>query len=482
MDYEAVIGLEVHAQLKTQSKIFCRCSASFGAAPNSQTCPVCLGLPGVLPVLNRRAVEFALRIALATQSRIAKTSVFARKNYFYPDLPKGYQISQYEQPLCEHGAIEIEINQQLKRIGVTRIHLEEDAGKSIHAEEFVDVGETFVDINRCGVPLVEIVSEPDIRSAREASLFLTRLRQIVQYLEICDGNMEEGSFRCDANVSVRPSGAENLGVKTELKNMNSFRGVEKALDFEIERQVQTLKEGGQITQQTLLWDVDKNEAIPMRGKESAHDYRYFPEPDLLPLTIKSEWIDEVRRALPELPTARRNRFVEQFEIPEYDANVLTDNKTVADYFEEVASMSDDAKSASNWVMGEVLRSAKDAQVDVSELKVQPTALAALIKLINQGTISGKIAKTVFAEMRKTGKQPDIIVKEKGLVQISDTREIQKAVVDVLQTNPTEVKKYFDGKEQILGFLVGQVMKATAGKANPGLVNEILRTELKKMRV
>jgi len=481
MKYEPVIGLEVHAQLLTKSKIFCRCSTTFGADPNSQTCPICLGMPGVLPVLNKLAVEFAIKIALATECRIAENSIFARKNYFYPDLPKGYQISQYEEPLCEDGHVEIEIDGKIKMIGITRIHLEEDAGKSIHAEAFVGENETLVDVNRCGTPLIEIVGEADIRSPKAAYLYLRRLRQIVQYLEICDGNMEEGSLRCDANVSVRPLGAQEFGVKTELKNMNSFRGVEKALEFEIERQIRTLEKGGKVVQQTLLWDADKNEAIPMRGKEFAHDYRYFPEPDLVPLQIKSEWIEKVRQSLPELPSARRDRLVEQYRLPQYDADILTDSKAIADYFEETAIFSGDAKAASNWIMGEVLRVLKEAQADIKDLKIKPADLAALIKLIKDGTISGKIAKSVFDEMHTSGKKPDEIIKEKGLLQISDSAELEKHVLSVIGENPDEVKKFLTGHEQVLGFLVGQIMKSTRGKANPKLVNEILRKELQKLK-
>lgn len=481
MKYEPVIGLEVHAQLLTGSKVFCRCSAKFGGDPNSQVCPICLGMPGVLPVLNKQAVEFAIRMGLATNCRIAPYSIFARKNYFYPDLPKGYQISQYEEPLCQDGHVEIELNGQLKRIGIIRIHLEEDAGKSVHAEAYVEENETLVDVNRCGVPLIEIVSKPDIRSPTEAYLYLTRLRQIVQYLEICDGNMEEGSLRCDANISMRPVGTEKLGVKTELKNMNSFRGVEKALEFEINRQIKILESGDHVIQQTLLWDANKNEAVPMRSKEFAHDYRYFPEPDLVPLEVDSTWIEQIKESLPELPLARKKRLKEQYGIPNYDAEVIIETRALADYFEKVAQESGDAKSASNWVMGEVLRVLKENQIDIQDFSVKPAYLGEMIKLINNGTISGKIAKTVFEAMVESGKRPEDIVKEKGLVQISDTSEIEKQVITVLEENPTEVEKYLSGKEQIFGFLVGQVMKATRGKANPKLVNEILHKELNKLK-
>ncbi|MFQ5771958.1 MAG: Asp-tRNA(Asn)/Glu-tRNA(Gln) amidotransferase subunit GatB, partial [bacterium] len=368
-----------------------------------------------------------------------------------------------------------------KCISIIRIHLEEDAGKSVHAEEYVQENETLVDVNRCGVPLIEIVSEPDLRSPEEAYLFLTQLRQIVQYLEICDGNMEEGSLRCDANISVRPIGSQEFGVKTELKNMNSFHGVEKALNFEINRQIKILENGGEIVQETLLWDADKNEAIPMRGKEYAHDYRYFPEPDLVPLEISDEWVAKIQGSLPELPVARKKRLMEQYDIPQYDAELLTDSRPLADYFEEVARNSDDAKAASNWVMGEVLRVLKEDQIDITDFKVKPSYLADMIKLINKGTISGKIAKSVFEEMRVTGKRPELIVKEKGLLQISDAGEIEKQILNVLAANPTEVEKYLSGKEQLFGFLVGQVMKATRGKANPRVVNDQLRKELNKLK-
>jgi aspartyl-tRNA(Asn)/glutamyl-tRNA(Gln) amidotransferase subunit B len=477
VQYEPVIGLEVHAHLLTESKIFCRCSTKFGGAPNSQVCPICLGMPGVLPVLNRRAVELALRIGLATNCKIGPRSIFARKNYFYPDLPKGYQISQYEEPLCEGGYVEIEIDGELRRIGLTRIHLEEDAGKSVHAESYVSENETLIDVNRCGVPLIEIVSEPDIRSPKEAALYVSQLRQIVQYLEICDGNMEEGSLRCDANVSVRPVGSKELGVKTELKNMNSIRGVEKALEFEIARQIRVLENGGEIIQQTLLWDADRNEALPMRSKEYAHDYRYFPEPDLVPLEVSESWLQQVRSSLPELPLARKQRLVQQYNIPAYDAEVLTGTRALADYFEEAATNSGDAKSASNWVMGDVLRVLKESNSEITTFAVKPSELGSLIKLIKNGTISGKIAKSVFEEMVQSGKPAGAIVEEKGLIQISDTAELEKVVADVIGKNPGEVEKYRAGKEHVLGFLVGQVMKATRGKANPKLVNEILLKEI-----
>ncbi len=475
--YEPVIGLEVHAQLLTKSKIFSTSSAAFGGEPNTKADPVCLGLPGVLPVLNKQVVVFAMRMGLATNCSVAPISIFARKNYFYPDLPKGYQISQFEEPICEHGHIDVELESGRKRIGITRIHLEEDAGKSVHAESFVASDETLVDVNRCGVPLIEIVSEPDIRTPHEAYLYLTQIKQIVQYLGICDGNMEEGSLRCDANVSVRPVGRERFGVKTELKNMNSFRGVEKALEYEIERQTRLIEGGGEVVQQTLLWDADRGEAIAMRGKEDSHDYRYFTDPDLVPVKISSTWLDEVRESLPELPTARKGRFVSEYSLPAYDAEVLTDDRHVADYFEQLAEVCGDPKAASNWVMVEVLRQVKESGGGIRDFEVSPAALGKLIKLVQKGDINLKTGKAVFAEMATTGADAGDIIAQKGLAQISDAGELAGQVREVLQQNPGEVAKFKAGKEQVIGFLVGQVMRATGGKANPKLVNEILREEL-----
>jgi aspartyl-tRNA(Asn)/glutamyl-tRNA(Gln) amidotransferase subunit B len=479
MQYEPVIGLEVHVQLQTKSKVFSSASAAFGAEANSHVTPICLGLPGVLPVLNKTAVAYAVRMALATHCQVHPRSIFARKNYFYPDLPKGYQISQYEEPLCEHGFLEIDLDGTLKRIGITRIHLEEDAGKSLHAEAFVKKNETLIDVNRCGVPLMEIVSEPDLRSPKEAYLFLTQMRQIVRYLGICDGNMEEGSLRCDANVSVRQVGRSEFGTKTEVKNMNSFRHVEKALEFEISRQIALLESGREISQETLLWDADNNEALPMRGKEDAHDYRYFPDPDLVPLEISEAWLSEIGAMLPELPAPRRRRMIEQYGLPQYDADILTESRLLADYFEAAAQQCGDPKSASNWIMGEVLRELKERQEDISAFPVQPANLARLITLVNEGTISRSAAKTVFDAMLTSGKAPEVIVKEQGLLQISDTGELAKQVEAILNANPAEVQKYLDGKAQVLGFLVGQVMRVTRGKANPKVVNEILLRELAK---
>jgi len=478
MKYEAVIGLEVHAQLLTESKVFCGCSTQFGAEPNSQTCPVCLGMPGVLPVLNEKAVEFAIRMGLATHCRIAPFSRFARKNYFYPDLPKGYQISQYELPLCEEGYVDIELEDGTrKRIGIIRIHLEEDAGKSIH-DPAIAGEETLVDLNRCGVPLIEIVSSPDIRSPEEAYAYLIRLKQLVTYLDICDGNMEEGSLRCDANVSVRPVGREAFGVKTEVKNMNSFRNVERALKFEIDRQIRILESGGEVVQETLLWDASANEARTMRSKEEAHDYRYFPEPDLVPMVISEEWVKEIEKGLPELPIQKKERFIKQYNLPAYDAGILTLSKELADFYEAVAEKCPDFKLVSNWVMGEVLRVLKEQKIEITDFPVSPRNFAELLNLILDKTISNNIAKTVFEEMIKTGETPRSIVDKKGLAQVSDNRIIESIVEKVLENFPEQVQQYKAGREKVFGFLVGQVMRETKGKANPQIVNQILREKLK----
>ncbi len=475
MDYEAVIGLEVHAQLLTTSKIFCTCSTRFGAEPNSHTCPVCEGLPGVLPVLNRQVVEYALRMALATHSRIAPMSRFARKNYFYPDLPKAYQISQYELPLAEHGWVDIEAGGRRKRVGITRIHLEEDAGKLVHPE---GGGVSLVDFNRCGVPLIEIVSEPDIRSPEEASAYLKMLRDILVYLDICDGNMEEGSFRCDANVSLRPRGREKFGTKAELKNMNSFRNVQRALEYEIERQAEVLGSGGTIVQETRLWDADKGITLSMRSKEEAHDYRYFPDPDLVPLIIDDAWVARVRAGLPELPGPRKARLVAQYGLPEYDAAVLTSSKPLADYFEQAAAaLPEDPKALSNWIMSEMMRELKsepDLDRAVKGARVKPAQLAGLLRLVREGRISGKIAKGVFIEMWRTGKEAGAIVAEQGLAQVSDESELASVIEAVLAEHPQEAADYRGGKTKLLGFFVGETMKKTRGRANPQAVNELLR--------
>jgi aspartyl-tRNA(Asn)/glutamyl-tRNA(Gln) amidotransferase subunit B len=477
--YEAVIGLEVHAQLLTNSKAFCGCTTKFGNTPNTNVCPVCLGMPGVLPVLNKNLVEFIMKMGLATHCVIAPKSIFARKNYFYPDLPKGYQISQYEEPICQNGFLDVELKDgSTKRIGITRIHMEEDAGKSIHD---VDV-DTLVDVNRCGVPLMEIVSEPDMRISHEAYQYLSAIKQIVTYLGICDGNMEEGSLRCDANVSVRLKGEKKFGTKTEVKNMNSFRNVERALEYEINRQVALIEDGGTVVQETLLWDADNNVALSMRSKEEAHDYRYFPEPDLVPVLVDKEWIAKVKSALPELPTERRDRFVETYTLPKYDAHILTLEKDLADYYEEAVAKlstkdSDGYKSISNWVMTDVLRVVNEKHIAVGDFPVSPENLAAMVNLIGEGMISGKIAKEVFEEMLKTKENPKTIVERRGLVQLSDAGAIEKIVDGVLAKNSEQCEKYRSGKTQLFGFFVGEAMKATKGKANPKMVNEILKRKL-----
>jgi aspartyl-tRNA(Asn)/glutamyl-tRNA(Gln) amidotransferase subunit B len=477
-NYEAVIGLEVHAQLLTESKAFCSCSTKFGNAPNTNVCPVCLGHPGVLPVLNKKVVEFITLMGLATNCKINERSIFARKNYFYPDLPKGYQISQYELPVCEQGYVNVTSKDGLKKnIGITRIHMEEDAGKSIHDQAF----ETLVDINRCGVPLIEIVSEPDIRSAEEAVQYLTKIRQIVQYLEICDGNMEEGSLRCDANISVRPKGKKEFGTKTEIKNMNSFRNLENAINFEILRQIEILEAGEKIIQETLLWNPDKNEAIPMRSKEEAHDYRYFPEPDLLPVIIDDRWKNEIYQKLPELPEVRKERFIKDFGLPVYDAEILTLNREIADYYENVLKYTDDYKSTSNWIMGDVLKIINEEKINIKDFPVKAENFAKLINLINEGTISGKIAKEIFPEMLKGHRSPEDIIMEKNLFQISDALQIGVVIDSILESHILEVQSYFEGKEKVLGFFIGQVMKETKGKANPKIVNDILKDKLKKLK-
>ena len=474
MNYESVIGLEVHAQMLTDTKIFCGCSTKFGSEPNTQTCPVCIGMPGVLPVLNRKALEFAVRTGLATSCSISPCSRFARKNYFYPDLPKGYQISQYELPICERGFVEIVTDGNVRRIGITRIHMEEDAGKNIHEG---GGGHSFVDLNRAGVPLMEIVSEPDIRSPREASEYMKKLRAILRYLGVCDGNMEQGSLRCDANVSIRPVGQEEYGTRAEVKNINSFRFVEKALEYEIKRQIGVVEGGGKVVQETRLWDAARGITESMRSKEEAHDYRYFPEPDLVPIVVDGKWLDEIRTSLPELPDAKRKRFVSDFELPEYDAGLLTDERAVAEWFEEAVSAGAHPKTAANWIMGELMRLLNEDNKPVEECPIKPGQLASMLRLIDAGTISGKIAKTVFAEMYRTGGDAGAIVKEKGLVQISDASEIETAVNDVIADSPNEVERFRAGEEKLLGFFVGQVMKKTKGKANPKLLNDLLRKKL-----
>ena len=478
--FEPVIGLEVHAQLKTHAKMFCGCSTVFGNEPNSQTCPVCLGMPGVLPVLNRKAIEYALKICLATECTIAPRSIFARKNYFYPDLPKAYQISQYEEPLAVGGHVKILVDGEWKKIGLTRIHMEEDTGKLLHPDAFYPSG-TRIDFNRCGTPLLEIVSEPEISCPEEAYLYLTKLRQILLYLGICDGNMEEGSLRCDVNISLREKGSSGLGTKAELKNINSFRGAEKALQFEIMRQEALLERGEKVIQQTLDWDADKGIAVPIRTKEEAHDYRYFPEPDLIPVQVSHEWIENVRKELPELPESRLSRFEDDYGLPAYDAEVLTVTREVADYFEDVVRCGIEPKKAGNWVMNEVLRILNDKKIEISSFGISSGYLGTMLGFLDKGVISGKMAKELFQLMLESGKSPEQIIKEKGLKQITNTDTIETVVQQVLESNPGEVRSFLDGKEKVIGFFVGEVMKATRGKANPQSVNSLLREKLKALK-
>lgn len=471
--YEAVIGLEIHAQLLTKSKLFCACSASFGAGDNENTCPVCLGLPGALPVLNKHAVELGIRTGLALGCEVSEKSIFARKNYFYPDSPKGYQISQYESPICSKGKVEYLLDGKRKVVALERAHMEEDAGKSIHAGN-----ETFINLNRCSVPLMEIVSAPDMHTPEEAAEYAKMVRSILQYIEVNDGNLEEGSMRCDCNVSVRLRGETKLGTKVELKNINSFRFIEKAIAFEIDRQIDLVEAGEKIIQETRLYDSDKNRTYSMRSKEEANDYRYFPEPDLLPLRISPMWIEEIHRTMPELPLQRMERFVKEYQIPEYDANILTQARPMADYFEDVAKQSSNPKSASNWIMVELLRVLNESKTEIEKSPVSSKNLAGLIKLIDSGKISGKIAKTVFEEMYTSGKDAETIVKEKGLVQVSDSSSIEKWVDEVIAANPGQTEQYRSGKDKLFGFFVGQVMKASKGQANPDLVNQVLIKKLK----
>jgi aspartyl-tRNA(Asn)/glutamyl-tRNA(Gln) amidotransferase subunit B len=476
MEYEPVMGLEIHAQMKTESKIFCGCSTKFGASPNTHTCPVCLGMPGVLPVLNRGVVEFAIRMALATHCSIAPLAQFARKNYFYPDLPKGYQISQYELPLARNGWVEIENSNDSKRVRIHRIHMEEDAGKLVH-DEHQPV--SYVDFNRTGVPLIEIVSEPDIATPEEAAAYLKTLREILRYLEICDGNLEEGSMRCDANISLRPAGTSTLGTKVELKNMNSFKNVQKALEFEIRRQKALLERGESLVQETRLWDAGRNVTLSMRSKEEAHDYRYFPDPDLIPIVVSEEWVEQVRDGLPELPEAKRDRFLRDYALPAYDAKVLTSSKPLANYFEAAVKEFERPKALSNWIMSELLRELNRDDREIEECPVSPENMADLLRLLDSGVISGKIAKAVFEKMYASGKSARQIVDEEGLVQVSDESEIETIIEQIFLDNPKEVEQLRTGKDKLFGFFIGEVMRKTKGKANPQLVNQILRKKLNR---
>ena len=480
--YEPVIGLEVHAQMLTKSKAFCGCSTEFSAPPNHNTCPICLGHPGTLPMLNENLLRFIVRMGLATNCQVRNRSIFARKNYFYPDLPKGYQISQYETPICYDGYLDVELKDgSEKRIGITRIHMEEDAGKSIH-----DFGaETLVDLNRAGVPLIEIVSEPDMRSSDEAYAYLTTIKSIVTYLGICDGNMEEGSLRCDANVSVRLRGAEKFGQKTEVKNMNSFRNVQRALESEIERQIGLVERGEPVIHQTMLFDANKGVTRAMRSKEEAHDYRYFPEPDLLPVTVTERDLEEVRHEIPELQRARRNRFVSQYKIPKYDAGVLTADKSIADFFEDAVqnllSQNDESiKAVSNFIMGDVMRLMSERKENILQLKLKPEHVSELVDLIQDKTISNKIAKDIFADLINSTDSPKQIVEKRGLVQVTDETALRETVREIISKNQTQLQQYKAGKVNLFGFFVGQAMKVTQGKANPQMVNDLMKEELERI--
>ncbi len=481
MTFQTVIGLEVHAQLLTRSKMFCGCPTTFGAAPNTQTCPICQGMPGTLPVINRRAIEFGVRTALAFNCRINAACRFARKHYYYPDMPKNFQISQYEEPLAEDGWLEIETAAGTRRIGIERLHLEEDVGKLIHEGTLETAQASLVDFNRAGVPLMETVSRPELQSPEEAAAYLRAFRAILVYLGVCDGNMEEGSLRCDANISLRPDDSAELGTKVEIKNMNSFRNVQRALEFEVERQTAALLSGERLVQETRLWDADRGYTRSMRSKEYAHDYRYFPEPDLAPLQLDAAWIDDIKRGLPELPRARRERFVEQYALPGYDAELLTHSRALAEYFEAAVREFPNAKMVSNWIMSELLRQLPgDDDRAITASPIPPAHLAGLLRLIDDGTISGKIAKDVFEKMFRSGEEAATIVQREGLTQVADTRALERVIDEVLAANPRPIEDYKKGKTAAARALMGLVMKATAGKANPGMVNELLQEKLSKL--
>lgn len=481
MKYEAVIGLEVHTELQTTTKIFCSCRTSFGADPNTNVCPVCLGLPGVLPVLNKKVLEYAVRAGFALNCEISRFSKFDRKNYYYPDLPKNFQTSQFDLPICEHGYLDVEVDGEKRRIRITRAHMEEDAGKLVHhGTSITDSDYSLVDYNRTGTPLLEIVSEPDMRSAKEAVAYMEKMRAILQYVGISDCRMEEGSLRCDANVSVRPVGQKELGTKTEIKNINSFKGVERAIEYEAMRQAELLEDGGKVVQETRTWDEKEGVTKSMRTKEEANDYRYFPEPDLVPFTVSDEYIENIRKSLPELPDARKERYMKEFGLSSEDAVFMTNDKATADYFEAAVAAGADPKAAVNWLMGEFASQLSNDGIEIDKAPVSAENLAALLKLISKGTISGKIAKKVFATMWKEGGNPDDIVKAQGLVQISDTAELSKLVDEVVGNNPKAVEDFKAGKKKAVGALVGQIMKATKGKANPRVINELLNKKLQSL--
>jgi aspartyl-tRNA(Asn)/glutamyl-tRNA(Gln) amidotransferase subunit B len=478
-EYETVIGLEVHVELKTATKIFCSCSTAFGAEPNTQVCPVCSGFPGMLPVLNRRVVEFAIRAGLVLNCEIADYCKFDRKNYFYPDLPNAYQISQLDLPICKHGYLEIEVAGQKKRIGINRAHMEEDAGKLVHLGEITSTPASLVDLNRCGVPLLEIVSEPDMRSAAEARAYLEKLRSLMLFAGVSDCKMQEGSLRCDANVSVRPKGETRLGIRTEIKNLNSFRSLERAIEYEARRHIETIDDGESLVQETRTWDEEKGVTRSMRSKEQAEDYRYFPDPDLPPLKISAEWIEEIKSNLPELPDQAQQRLIKGYGLPEYDAYIITLSPDYLKFFDGCMASYGDAKVVANWMMGELNKYLNQYNVEINECKITPNSFTKMLQLIDDKVISGKMAKEVFAEMFATGKGPEEIVKERGMAQISDEATLGKLIDDIIEKYPSVVQDFLNGKEKALGFLVGQIMKATKGQANPGMVNQILKEKLSR---
>jgi aspartyl-tRNA(Asn)/glutamyl-tRNA(Gln) amidotransferase subunit B len=476
-DYEIVIGLEVHAELKTQSKIFCACSTAFGAEPNTQTCPVCAGFPGMLPVLNRQVVELAIKTGLALNSEIPAICKFDRKNYFYPDSPKAYQISQFDLPVCKGGCLDIDVDGHKKRVGITRAHMEEDAGKLVHQGDITTTPFSLVDLNRCGVPLLEIVSEPDMRSAQEARAYLEKLRSMILFAGVSDCKMQEGSLRCDANVSVRPWGQSEFGTRTEIKNLNSFRALERAIEFEAQRQIEAIEDGEKIVQETRTWDEERQHTRSMRSKEEAHDYRYFPEPDLPPVNISREWIEEIRATMPEMPVQAQKRLIEAYGLSVYDAALLTLTPESLDFFDECVKAYPDAKTVSNWMMGELSRLLNQNNQEIGECRLQPLDLVQMLQAMDDGTISGKMAKVVFEEMFASGKSPVVIIKEKGLVQISDAGTLLPVIEDIIKANPKVVEDYKNGKDKAFGFFVGQIMKSTRGQANPALVNQLLKERL-----